>query len=175
MAEKYLKCPNCGRGVPDNVRFCEFCGRPVGDAVAQMSVQSPTVKKANTSWIVVVVVVLILLGAGIGAVYSMPWSKIKLIVEQNQHGQIGVDVYINGVLKASVGIGLGTTIVGVWSVVAGSHMVQVDGGEWHQGVITHLFSPDEYYWYYEGPDGTADISYTYEVGPLSTKNVYYNL
>jgi hypothetical protein len=105
----------------------------------------------------------------------MPWSGSKLIIQQNQHSTIGVDVYIDGVLKASVGVGTGTMIVGVWSVVAGSHMVQVDGGDWHQGVITHQFSPDEYYWHYEGPDGTADISYAYEVGPLATENVYYDL
>lgn len=107
--------------------------------------------------------------------YSMSWSKIKVIVSHSEMGSIGVNVYIDGVLKGSVGGSPGTTILGFWSVDAGSHTVQIDAGYWYTYIITHWFAPDEYVNAYEGPDGVADFTYAYDVGPLTTKNVYIDL
>ena len=83
-----------------------------------------------------------------------------------------MDVYIDGVLKGSVGVSPGTTIVGVWSVDAGTHTVQIDRGYWYYDPGGWFTDP---YHYSEGPDGYADFTYAYEVGPLTTKNVYVDL
>jgi len=170
-----MKCPKCGTENDDRSKFCQACGWALGPSYDQRPVQVPTAKKTTPTWIIALVVILVLIVGGIGASYSMPWSKIKVIVTHSEYSTIGVDVYIDGVLKASIGANPGTSILGVWSVVAGTHMVQIDAGSWHQGVITHWFSPDEYYWDYVAPDGTTDVSYAYEVGPLTTKNVYMSV
>jgi len=172
VAEKYLKCPNCGTGNDENAKFCQACGWALGPAYAQRPVQVPTVNKSIPKWIVVLIIVLILAGAGIGASYSMPLSKLKVIITHSAYSSIGVDVYIDGVLKGSVGVSPGTSIVGVWSVVAGTHTVQIDRGYW----VYHpagWFSSE--YYYAVGPDGVADFTYAYDVGPLGTKNVYITL
>ncbi len=174
MAEKNAKCPMCGRAVPETSRFCEVCGSPVGPAIAEMS-QPGTAPQQSThktpEWTIVVIVLVVIAVIMIPALaYSMPWSKIKIIVTHDQYSQVGVDVYIDGVMKGSVGVSPGTTIVGVWSVTAGTHTVQIDRGSWwwDEG----WFSSS---WEYSEPDGHADFTYAYEVGPLYTKNVYVTL
>lgn len=126
--------------------------------------------QSNWKTLVGVVVVLGILAISTGLVYTQPWSKIKVIVSHSEHGDIGVVVYIDGILKASVGISPGTTIVGVWSVNAGTHAIQIDRGAWyyHDGWLSN-------YWYSESPDGVTDFTYAYQVGPLYTKNVYITL
>jgi len=106
--------------------------------------------KGLTALVVVVIVVL----AIVGLIFTQPWSKIKVIVYHDSYGAIELTVYIDGVLKASTEVASGT-IVGVWSVTPGSHDVWVDRGS--------------YMW------GSPDFAYTYEVGPLTTKNVYVDL
>jgi hypothetical protein len=175
MAENYLKCPNCGTGNDDNAKFCQACRWALGPAYAQRPTQVPTATRSIPIWVIVLIVVLILAGAGIGAVYSMPRSKIKVIVSHSEYSSIGVNVYIDGVLKSSTGVSPGTSILGVRSVVAGTHTVQIDCGGWYTQVITHWFSPDETVHNYVAPDGKVDITYAYEVGPLYTKNVYFAL
>ncbi len=82
-------------------------------------------------------------------------------------------MYIDGVLRASVGVSPGGwKIIGVWSVTAGTHTVSVDGGDWYYYSGGWFTDP---YWYYEEPDGTPDVAYAYEVAPLNTKNAYIQL
>ena len=132
-----------------------------------------------------VVVVLLVVLSVVGLIYNQPWSKIKVIITHSEYSSINVGVYIDGVLKGSIGVSPGTSIVGVWSVNAGTHTVQIDNGHWDVSpgywyTVTHWFSPDETFWVpatynYVAQDGTADITYAYEVGPLTTKNVYFTL
>jgi len=189
MAEKYLKCPNCGAGNPEGKAFCGDCGatlpqppppppvQPMQYAPAQYAPiqKKPDWLESNWKGLVGVVVVLVILAGGLGLVYSQPLSKIKVIISHSEYSSIGVDVYIDGVLKGSIGVSPGTSIVGVWSVVAGTHTVQIDRGDWYVYVITHWFSPDEYVNGYDAPDGVADFTYAYDVGPLYTKNVLITL
>ena len=180
-----MKCPNCGTENDENAKFCQVCGWALGPAYDQIIIQPPTASKSILKWILVLIVVLILVGAGVGAIYTQAWSKIKVLVTHSDYSRIGVGIYIDGVLKASVGVDPGTSIVGVWSVVAGTHTVQVDAGHWHVDpgywyTITHWLSPDETVWVpatytYIAADGFADITYAYGVGPLYTKNVYITL
>jgi hypothetical protein len=120
--------------------------------------------------IVILVVVIIALVLTPVIIYTAPLSKIKVIVSHSEHSSIGVDVYIDGVLKGSIGVSPGTTTVGTWSVVAGTHTVQVDWGSWNYYV--GWFSS---YWEYYEPDGYSDFTYAYEVGPLYTKDVRITL
>jgi len=193
MAEKYLKCPSCGAGNPEGKMFCGDCGTslpqppppPVQPMQPVYAQPKPNWIRSNWKGLVSVVVVLLFVLSIVGLVYSQPWSKIKVLVTHSDYISIGVMVYIDGVLKASVGANAGTSIVGVWPVVAGSHTVEIDSGHstlipgyWY--VVTHWFSPDEYFWVPDSrevvaPDGAIDFTYTYSVGPLYTKNVYITL
>ena len=156
MAEKYLKCPKCGTGNEENAKFCQACGWALGPAYAQIPVPVPTAKRSISTWVVVLVVVLVLLVAGIGAVYTQAWSKIKVIITHSEYSSIGVVILIDGISKALISVSPGESIVGVWSVVAGTHTVQIDRGYWYVQVITHLFSPDEHVNTYVAPDGTLE-------------------
>lgn len=102
-------------------------------------------------------------------------SSVRGILAHSEYGEITVNVYIDGVLKGAVGISPGVTIVGVWSVVEGTHTVQIDRGDWYVQLVEHWFSPDEYVNTYAPPDGAPDFAYDYEVGPLYTKNAYFSL
>lgn len=168
-----MKCPKCGREVPNETSFCAVCGSPVGvaHAIATQDAQKLANERSRKTpdWLIVCIILAVVAIIMIPVLaYSMPWSKIKVTVSHQEHGEIGVDIYIDGILKGSVGIDRGTTIVGVWSVDAGTHTVQIDSGDWYF-VDNWLFAD---YWAYEGPDGYADFTYAYEVGPLNTKNVY---
>ncbi len=189
MAEKYMKCPNCGAGNPEGKAFCGDCGatlpqpsppppvQPTQYAPAQYAPvqKKPDWLESNWKGLVGVVVVLVILAGGFGIVYSQPLSKIKVIITHGEYSSIGVAVYIDGVLKGSIGVSPGTSIVGVWSVVAGTHTIQLDRGYWYVQVITHWFSPDEYVNTYVELDGIMDFTYAYDVGPLYTKNVLVTL
>ena len=175
-----MRCPKCGRETPDDVGFCPVCGSPVGLAYAQASQEAQRVAKEKPKklpdWVVVCIVLLVIVIVAIPTLsYSMPWSKIKVIVSHGEYGSIGVVVLIDGISKALIGVSPGESIVGVWSVDAGTHTVQLDRGYWYVQVITHWFSPDEYVNTYVAPDGTIDFTYAYEVGPLTTKNVFITL
>jgi len=194
-----MKCLNCGTENPEGKAFCGDCGatlpqppppppvQPMQYAPAQYAPiqKKPGWLESNWKGLVGVVVVLVILAGGLGLVYSQPWSKIKVIITNSEYSSIGVNVYIDGVLKSSTGVSPGISIVGVWSVSAGTHTVQIDNGHWDVSpgywyTVTHWFSPDETFWVpttynYVAEDGTADITYAYEVGPLYTKNVYFTL
>ncbi|MCJ7464877.1 MAG: zinc ribbon domain-containing protein, partial [Thermoplasmata archaeon] len=168
MAEKYLKCPNCGAGNPEGKMFCGDCGaalpqpppvQPTQRTPAQYASipQRPGWLESNWKGLVGVIVVLVILAGGLGMVYSQPWSKIKVIVSHSEYSSIGVVVLIDGISKGLIAVSPGESIVGVWSVNAGTHVVQIDRGQWGVYVITHWFSPDEYVNYYEPPDGTLDF------------------
>lgn len=175
--EMAMKCPNCGTENVDQARFCQSCARPLGPAYSQpqayIASQPSQTSKAGLSGLklaILIVVIIALLLAPI-IIYTAPLSKIKVIVSHSEYSSIGVDIYIDGTLKGSVGINPGTTIVGIWSVTAGTHTVQIDRGDWY--FVDNWFFDD--YWDYEGPDGYADFTYAYEVGPLYTKNVRVTL
>ncbi len=63
-----MRCPNCGSESPDDVRFCQRCGAPLGGAVGAPGAPPgyyqppppPPAKKSNMVWIIVVVVVAII-------------------------------------------------------------------------------------------------------------------
>jgi hypothetical protein len=60
--------------------------------------------------------------------YSMLYSKINVIITHSECSSIGGDVYIDGVLKGSIRVSPRTSIVGVGSVDAGTHTIQIDRG-----------------------------------------------
>lgn len=172
-----MNCPKCGRPAPDNVTYCATCGSLLGIAYEQAGQVAQQMAKERSKrlpeWaiicIVLVIIALVLIPI---LVYSMPWSKIKVIVEHSEYSTIGVEVYIDGILKASVGVDPGTSIVGVWAVAPGTHTVQIDAGDWYYDPGGWFTDP---YYYYVDSDGYADLTYAYEVGPLSTKNVWITL
>jgi hypothetical protein len=169
-----MTCPKCGTGNDENAKVCQACGWALEPAHAQRPAQVLT-DNAIQARALVLVIVVILVVAGVGAPYLMPLSKIKLIVTHNEYSSIGVRVYIDGISKGLIGVSAGTSIVGVWSVVAGTHTVALDRGHWDVLLITQWPDPDEYVNNYDGPDGTVDFTYAYDVGPLYTKNVFIDL
>ena len=186
-----MKCTTCGMEIPEGQKFCGNCGSIIS-VPPPVEPTQPAPIPTKQSWlesnwkaVVAVVVVIVVVLASVGLIYTQAWSKIKVILNHSEHAQIDVNVYIDGVLKASLGVNPGTSIVGVWSVDAGTHTVQIDRGYWdvEEGywyTITHWFSPDEIVWVpatyaYIGSDGFADFTYAYGVGPLYTKNVYIYL
>jgi hypothetical protein len=171
-----MKCPNCGREVAEDKKFCGDCGAMIPPPMYAPVQRQPIPPKQDwlgTNWkaLASVFVVLIIISVSMGLIYTQEWSKIKVIVSHSEYSQIRVDVYIDGILKASVGVNPGTTIVGVWPVSAGTHTVQIDRGNWY--FVDRLLFSD--YWAYDSPDGYIDFTYAYEVGPLYTKNVYITL
>ena len=50
-----MRCPKCGREVPDNASYCATCGSPVGYVPAP----APVVAKSNTTLIAVIVVIVV--------------------------------------------------------------------------------------------------------------------
>lgn len=100
------------------------------------------------------IMVIAVLTLGLTVVYDQPWSKIKVIIHnQDQYESIKVALFIDGNLKALTSVAAGgVETVGVWSVDAGNHTVSVD-------------------WGYSQVDGHLDWAYDYAVGPLYTKNV----
>jgi hypothetical protein len=168
-------CGDCGTGLPQPPTPQPV--QPTQYAPAQYAPiqKKPDWLESNWKGLVGVIGVIVILAGGLGMVYSQPWSKIKVIVSHSEYSSIGVVVLIDGISKGLIGVSPGESIVGVWSAHAGTHLVQIDRGQWGVNVITHWFSPDEYVNYYEPPDGTLDFYYAYEVGPLTTKNVYITL
>ena len=106
--------------------------------------------------VLILTVALALVLAGVGAVYTMPLSKIKVSAyNQDALDEMTIMVLIDGKAK-----GMYTTldpksgVTRVWSVVTGSHLVVI-----------------EYYY----PNRPSRVDYAWsrdvQVGPLSTKNV----
>jgi len=179
-----MKCPKCGTENPEGKMFCGDCGTGLPQPPPPVQPMQPMYVQPKQSWIhsnwkglvSVVVVVLVVLSV-VGLVYTQPWSKIKVLVAFNGHGQIGVNIYIDGDRKAQIGLNpsSGYQIVGVWPVVAGSHEVSLDIGSWLyiQGHYDSGWIPS--HWEYSPPNGVLDFSYVYEVGPLYTKNTFIQL
>lgn len=170
-----MKCPNCGSENPDDKKFCGECGatlpQPVKPSQAQVA---PSWVRSNWKLLTSVIVVLIVVLAIVGLIYSQPWSKIKVLVNSQYTHAVGVNVYIDGVLKVAMDINVGQTILGPWPVDPGSHVVSLDHGTWD----IYRSGDGTIYYYtgsYEGPDGTMDFAYTYGVGPLFTKNVFIDV
>jgi hypothetical protein len=178
-----MKCPNCGTENPEGKKFCGDCGAmipqppppPPVEPMQPTAVQ-PKQSRLSSNWrgLTALIVVLVVVFAMVGLVYSQPWSKIKVIVSSEYALQIGVEVYIDWNVKATVGVDAGTTIVGVWPVETGSHVVSLDHGTWD---VSHLTDQPDYYYpnSYDGPDGVMDFTFAYSVGPLYTKNVYISI
>ena len=177
-----MKCPNCGTENPEGKMFCGDCGTGLPQPPPPPPVQptQPVYVQPTPSWIgsnwkglvSVVVVVLVVLSI-VGLVYTQPWSKIKVIVSNAYTNAIGINVYIDGELKVAMDLGAGTTIIGVWPVKTGSHVVALDHGTWH------VYRSGSYTYYYPNsyvsPDGTMDYAYDYSVGPFYTKNVFIDI
>jgi len=193
MAEKYLKCPNCGASNPEGKKFCGDCGTmipeppppppvqpvqygPTQYVPAQYApiTQRPGWLKSNWKGLLATVVVLIVVLAVVGLVFTQPWSKIKVIVNNAYTHPIGINVYIDGKLKVAMDLNGGTTTIGVWPVKTGTHTVALDHGTWN----IYRYSSGEVYYYsgsYKAPDGIMDYAYDYSVGPLFTKNVIIDI
>jgi hypothetical protein len=176
-----MKCPVCQSENPEGKKFCGDCGgvlpQPTVPSEEQPVLAVSTQPKGwlASHWKILasIAIVLVVVLASIGLIYTQSWSKIKVLVAHDEHSTIGVNIYIDGVLKASVGVSPGGwKIIGVWATTAGSHTVAIDSGAWHYYPGGWLTDP---YWYYEEPDGELDFVYTYEVGPLYTKNAYVQL
>ena len=150
-----MKCPVCGAENLEGKKFCGDCGASIPPPAPTPSLPvvpaKPSWFASNRKAAIAIIVVIIVVVASVGLVYTLPLSKIKVIVTHDG-GPIKVAVYIDGELKASVDISQGTTTVGAWAVAPGTHSVWVDEGSWM--------------W------GNPDFANTYDVGPLSTKNVY---
>ena len=177
-----MRCAICQSDNPEGKKFCGECGGALPQPeqapeeqpiVAVSTAPKPMWFSAHWKGLVAVAIVFIVVLAAIGLVYNQPWSKVKVLVAHDEHSTVTANVYIDGVLKATVGVSPGGwKIVGVWSVTAGSHTVALDTGAWYYDPGGWFTAP---YWYYVGPDGSMDFVYTYEVGPLYTKNAYIQL
>ena len=127
----------------------------------------PTTTLTRQSWLAsnwkglaaVVVVVVVVLSI-VGLVFTQPWSKIKVIVTNTEDDQVNIAVYVDGVRKDSGMLdAYATRIIGVYSVVQGSHTVGLDGN----------------YNYPYNLDDNIDLVHTFMVGPLYTKNAYIDI
>ena len=111
-----------------------------------------------------------------GLIYTQPWSKIKVVIDNDYAGRvlrfegIEVNVYIDGELKVTMNLLNDTTTVGEWPVEAGNHIVAVDNGSWD---VYMYYGGAVAFYNYEPPDGIMDYTYDHSVGPLHTENVYF--
>jgi len=73
LGEMAIRCPRCGREVPDSVSYCAVCGSPVGEAYAraQYAMQKPLREKKGTCTALVVVIVVVILAIVGGVVLFM--------------------------------------------------------------------------------------------------------
>jgi hypothetical protein len=167
-------CPVCQSEGPEGKKHCSECGAHLPQPeqvpeeqpiVAVSTAPKPDWLLAHWKGLVAVVIVLVVVLASVGLIYTQPLSKIKVLLYYGSENedQLQVAVYIDGEEKARgyVSPGYGG-ILGVWSVAAGYHTVAID------------------YLYPNYPSGDSlgdDMkwSYTYQVGPLYTKNVYIYL
>lgn len=154
-----MKCPECENENPEGNMFCGNCGGALPQLQAPQEAQSSTTTSAQPmEWVsyhwkelAALAIAFIVIIASLSLIYSLPVSNVRVIVSQSVHSSMQVSVHIDGVLKASVEIEQGTTIIGEWAVVPGSHTVAV----------------------YEDTFvlGSPDFANTYYVGPFSTVNV----
>ena len=130
---------------------------------------------SNLKGVLAFIVVIVVVFATIGLIYTQPWSKIEVIVDSEYRQlSIGINIYIDGELKIATEMAVGQTIVGAWKVRTGTHTVALDHGTWDAWIS----STGMLLWWsgsYEPPNGTIDYSYDFAVGPLSTKNVHFNI
>jgi len=130
---------------------------------------TPSWPRSHRKALLAIIVVLVVVFASLGLVYTQPWSKVKVLVAYSGHGQIGLNVYLDGRLVASLNATpsplLDYWTLGVWRVIPGSHNVSVDCGRWVDNGYSN-FS----HWVYSGPDGVMDIINVYYIGPLFTQN-----
>lgn len=178
------KCLVCQSESPEGKKFCAECGaefpQPEQTPEEQPIVAVSTAPK--TTWcsthlkgLFAVAIVLVVVLASIGLIYTQPLSKVKVLVANGYHDQVGVRVYIDDDLKADVGLSPGGyQIIGVWPVRSGIHEVSIDHGFWW---LDEGYSSLDYddTWNYSGPDGTNDFAYDYQVGPLYTKNAFISI
>ena len=120
----------------------------------------------------VLLVVAVFVLAVVGLIYTLPLSKIRVLVVNGYYDKIGLRVYVDGDLKADIDLDPGGDyqVVGVWSVSQGSHSVSIERGYWYLDTSgqTDVFR-------YVDMDGRTDFVNTCHVGPLSTKNVWFDL
>lgn len=166
-----VKCPNCGVENPESKAFCGDCGATLPQPPPPPPVQpmQPVYAQPKPSWIrsnwkglvSVVVVVLVVLSV-VGMVYTQPWSKVKVLLYNQDHFYtLNVGIFLDGkeIMRGQVLPNQGG-IIGVYNVKQGSHLVSVDGfWSYHSNT-------------YGSYDNIYDWSNTYAVGPLYTKNVY---
>jgi hypothetical protein len=128
---------------------------------------------ANRRALEALLVITIFVLAVVGLIYTLPVSKIRVLVANGYYGQIGIRVYVDGDLKADMDLGPGWEeyqVVGMWSVSQGSHSVSIERGYWYLDTSgqTDVFR-------YVDMDGKIDFVNTCHVGPLSIKNVWFDL
>ena len=167
-----MKCPVCGTENPEGKKFCGDCGAMIPLPPPVQPVQPAPIPakhnwfasnwKALTAIVIVVVVVL----ATVGLIYTQSWSKIKVVIYNQTGSEIVVAVFIDGRMMAIKSLSIRSVLiegggeVGVWPVDVGTHQVAVD--------IAYGNHPSLL-------DGDYDWCYVYEIGPLSTKNVFIYL
>ena len=134
--------------------------------------------RSNWKTLVSVLVVVLVVLSIVALIYTQPWSKVKVTISNDYAGRVarfegvGVNVYIDGELKVTMNLLNTTTVVGEWSVKAGNHVIALDNGTWD---VYMYYGGAVGYFNYEPPDGIMDYAYDYSVGPLHTKNVYFNI
>lgn len=79
-----MYCTNCGRGIPDESRFCKYCGAPVAPLPGQ-SPPGPPKKRKKWPW-VLLAIILTVCAAG-----AAVWYYVLPYLEANRHG--GFEAY----------------------------------------------------------------------------------
>lgn len=157
-----MKCPTCGYENPEGQKFCGDCGAALPES--RTTPVKPAFTPSTQTWIrsnwkglVSVFIIVVVVLATVGLVYSQPWSKLKIIVMNNNVSPFHVAVYLDGKQWVITSMAANEqSVVGVWNVRAGSHSVGIERD-------------------YTQLDGSIDVLSMVQVGPLSTKNLYIDL
>jgi hypothetical protein len=161
-----MKCPSCGAENPEGKIFCGDCGTGLPQPPPPVQPMQPMPIQPRQSWfklnsksLLVLAIVVALVLVSVGLVYTQPWSKVKVLVyNQDGHDLVRVAIYVDGVQKTVIDIAAGQGgIIGVWPVSSGSHTVGID-----------------YFYSFEASalDDRIDWSVDTSVGPFYTKNVF---
>ena len=54
-----MKCPYCKKEIPDQAKFCGFCGEKIGDSVNYTKSEPQMTKRRKKSWLILLVLVIV--------------------------------------------------------------------------------------------------------------------
>ena len=73
-----MKCPYCKKEIPDQAKFCGFCGEKIGDSVNYTKSEPQMTKRRKKSWLILLVLVIVAaVGIGIGAAILLFFVKTQ--------------------------------------------------------------------------------------------------